>query len=38
VFVGYADTIEEARRIKFDAESAGYAHAAIVDDDLNEVE
>jgi Xaa-Pro aminopeptidase len=38
VFVGFADTIEEARKIKFEAELAGYAHAAIADGNLNEVE
>jgi hypothetical protein len=35
LFVGIADTIEEARKIKFDAE---FTHAAIVDGNLNEVE
>jgi hypothetical protein len=38
LFVGFADTIEEARRVKFDAELAGYARAAIMDGNLNEVE
>jgi hypothetical protein len=36
--VGFADTIEEARKIKFDAELAGFTHAAIVNGDLKEVE
>ena len=38
LFVGLADTIEEARKIKFNAELAGYIHAAIVDGKLTEVE
>jgi Xaa-Pro aminopeptidase len=38
LFVGFADTIEEARKIKFDAELAGFIHAAIVDGTLNEIE
>jgi Xaa-Pro aminopeptidase len=38
LFVGFTDTIEEARKIKFDAELAGFARAAIVDGKLNEVE
>jgi hypothetical protein len=38
LFVGIADTIEEARKTKFDAELAGFTHAAIVDGNLNEVE
>ena len=38
LFVGFADTIEEARKIKFDAELAGFTHTAIVDGNLNEVE
>jgi hypothetical protein len=36
--VGFADTIEEAREIKFDAEFAGFTHAATVDGNLKEVE
>jgi Xaa-Pro aminopeptidase len=38
LFVGFADTLEEARKIKFEAELAGFAYAAIVDANLNEVE
>jgi hypothetical protein len=38
LFVGFANTIEEARKIKFNAELAGFIHAAIVDGKLNEVE
>jgi hypothetical protein len=38
LFVGFADTIEEARKITLDAELAGFALAAIVDGNLNEVE
>ena len=38
VFVGIAATIKDARKIKFDAELAGFTHAAIVDGNLNEVE
>jgi hypothetical protein len=38
LFVGFARTIEEARRIKFNAELAGFIQAAIVDSKLNEVE
>jgi hypothetical protein len=30
-FVGFADTIEQARKIKFDADLAGFTHATIVD-------
>jgi hypothetical protein len=37
-FVGLAETIEEARQIKFDAELAGFTRVAIVDGELNEVE
>jgi hypothetical protein len=37
-FVGLADTIEEARNIKFDAESAGFIGVAIMDGSLNKVE
>jgi hypothetical protein len=38
LFVALADTIEEARKIKFNAELAGYIHAAIVDGKLNKAE
>jgi hypothetical protein len=38
LFVGFADTIEDARRSKFEVELAGYTHASIVDAHLNEVE
>jgi hypothetical protein len=38
VFVTFADTIEEAGKIKFDAEFAGFAHATILDGNLDEVE
>jgi hypothetical protein len=38
LFVGFADTLEEARKIKFEAELAGFTSAAIVDGNLNEVE
>ena len=37
-FVGLADSIEEARKIKFDAELAGFAGVAIIDGSLNEFE
>jgi hypothetical protein len=37
-FFGFADTIEEARKIKFDAELAGFTHAAIVNGNLQKVE
>jgi hypothetical protein len=37
-FVGLADTIEEARKIKFDAQLAGFTHVAILDGVLNKVE
>jgi hypothetical protein len=38
LFVGFAGTIEEARKNRFDAELAGFSHATIVDGNLNEVE
>jgi len=37
-FVGLADTIEEARKIRFDAELAGFTGVVILDGELNEVE
>jgi hypothetical protein len=37
-FVGFADTIEQARKIRFDAELAGFTHAAIVDGNLKKIE
>ena len=36
-FVGLADTIEEARKIKFDAELAGFMHVVIMDGELKKV-
>jgi hypothetical protein len=38
LFVGFASTIEEARKIEFNAELAGFIHAATIDGKLNEVE
>jgi hypothetical protein len=38
LFVGFANTIEEARKIKFNAQLAGFIHASIVDGKLNAVE
>jgi hypothetical protein len=37
-FVGLADTIEEARKIRFDAELAGFTGVVILDGELNKVE
>ena len=37
-FVGLAETIEEARKIKFDVELAGFTGVAIIDGSLNKVE
>jgi hypothetical protein len=37
-FVGLADTIEEARKIQFDAELAGFTDVVVIDGNLNEVE
>jgi hypothetical protein len=38
ICIGFADTIEEARRIKFDAELAGLTHVTIIGEGPNEVE
>ena len=38
LFMGYAETIEEARKIKFDAELAGFTGLAIIEVSLNKVE
>jgi hypothetical protein len=38
ICIGFADTIEEARKIKFDAELAGFTHATIVGESAKEVE
>ena len=37
-FVGLADTVEEARSIRFDAELAGFKGVAIIDGRLTKVE
>jgi hypothetical protein len=37
-FVGLAETIEEARRIRFDAELAGFTGVVIIDGSLSKVE
>jgi hypothetical protein len=37
-FVGLADTTEEARKIRFDAELAGFTGVVIIDGSLNKVE
>jgi hypothetical protein len=37
-FVGLADTIDDARKIKFDVELTGFTQVAIVDANLNKVE
>jgi hypothetical protein len=37
-FVGLADTIEEARKIRFDAELAGFTGVVIIDGSLDKVE
>jgi hypothetical protein len=38
ICIGFADTIEEARKIKFDAELAGFTRATIVGASPNEIE
>jgi hypothetical protein len=38
ICIGFADTVEEARKIKFDAELARLTRATIVGDNANEVE
>jgi hypothetical protein len=38
ICIGFADTIEEARKIKFEAELAGLTYATIVGESPNEVE
>jgi hypothetical protein len=37
-FLGFADKVEEARKFKVDAESAGFTHVAVVDGNLRKVE
>jgi hypothetical protein len=38
ICIGFADTIEEAREIKFEAEMGGLTHARIVGEGPHEVE
>jgi hypothetical protein len=38
ICIGFADTIEEARKIRFEAEVAGFTHATIVGESPKEVE
>jgi hypothetical protein len=38
ICIGFADTIDEARKIKFDAELAGFTRATIVGASPNEIE